>query len=62
MQQDGMEYIDLKVHPKRLHVLLFDDFDVAVELVDKLFLPTETKCVCVCVCVCMKQKNTCNHF
>ena len=49
MQQDGMEYIDLKVHPKRLHVLLFDDFDVAVELVDKLFLPTETKCVCVCV-------------
>ena len=60
MQQDGMEYIDLKVQPKRLHVLLFDDFDVAVELVDKLFLPTETKCVCVCVC--MKQKNTCNHF
>ena len=49
MQQDGMEYIDLKVQPKRLHVLLFDDFDVAVELVDKLFLPTETKCVCVCV-------------
>ena len=60
MQQDGMEYIDLKVQPKRLHVLLFDYFDVAVELVDKLFLPTETKCVCVCVC--MKQKNTCNHF
>ena len=24
-----MEYIDLKVHSKRLHVLLFDDFDVA---------------------------------
>ena len=60
-----MEYIDLKVHSKRLHVLLFDDFDVAVELVDKLFLPTETKCVCVCVCVYiyiyMKQKNTCNR-
>ena len=43
MLQDGMKYIDLKVHPKRLHVLLFDDFDVAVELVDNLFFPTETE-------------------
>ena len=43
MLQDGMKYIGLKVHPKRLHVLLFDDFDVAVELVDNLFFPTETE-------------------